>query len=612
MALALWGCATEVAPEQQPAAGGSTSAVHLYGYATLEGLNVPQTRGVADLSKVWTHAMATTNLTVKFLNGSEAYQEFVKEVASEWEKVADVHFHFLDDSAEDAMVRIQFDNGMSSSWSLTGTDHMQVWSDQDQPTMHFARWSRASEAVRRSDVLRAFGQVLGLELEYRHPSFYPEWLVDESGNIDEEYIREYWEIELNEVIPWNELKTMVLDPLESQTQFVQATTAYDPESVMVWPFYEQLANNLPPVEDEMDYNTELSQQDKAFVAMLYGGYKGDVCVEDLVPLISFDFSGRTLDMRLTGTKDLAVVWEGSDMAVNTLYRYEGDGTNGYDFVVNHTYAAAASRRVVVCEVLPHGHGTVPQESTAVGKFDLRSGNLAGNFDFGKEVNRSLTYIRVVGGADFEPQTFAFDGYANLVELYLNQIGESEIVVSNCPNLETLATSTHIYGYSAWGRDDENPVQPYVLGGDEIEQVTQWPDLPETQYSLSGNSEASGLSIVNCPKLSKLSLENTHITTLDLHNLGGLEFVYLSSTAPYIVCGNRGLSMLGKNLYDTVCTLPSRVGQKTGTVYVRYIDGTAYGRLPINEGIYSSIGQFVIANNWQMEIPQGVTLYGGAE
>ena len=36
-----------------------------------------------------------TNSTVKFLNGSAGYQEYVKEVAKEWEKAAGVRFHFV-------------------------------------------------------------------------------------------------------------------------------------------------------------------------------------------------------------------------------------------------------------------------------------------------------------------------------------------------------------------------------------------------------------------------------------------------------------------------------------------------------------------------------------
>lgn len=78
-------------------------------------------------------------------------------------------------------------------WALTGTDHLEVMDKQAEPTVHFAQWRRASDARKRSDVLRAFGQVLGLELEFRHPRFSPGWVtIEGTDQIDEEMIKEYW------------------------------------------------------------------------------------------------------------------------------------------------------------------------------------------------------------------------------------------------------------------------------------------------------------------------------------------------------------------------------------------------------------------------------------
>lgn len=193
---------------------------HFYGAAMLEN-PASTTRGVADQSKIWSKPFAE-KLTVKFLNGLPSFQEYVKETAKEWEKYAGVHFEFLDSNQGDAMVRIAFDYvpGMMSSWALTGTDHMQVFANQTEPTVHFAQWRRASDALKRSDVLRAFGQVLGLELEFRHPDCDPGWITDGNGNIDEASIRAYWEGELANYISWEELKKMVLDPLSDQTFFI--------------------------------------------------------------------------------------------------------------------------------------------------------------------------------------------------------------------------------------------------------------------------------------------------------------------------------------------------------------------------------------------------------
>lgn len=237
--------------------------------AALPDDSSPATRGVANALKVWSRPIAKEQLTVKFLNGTDRYREFVKEVVLEWERCADVKFRFVDDD-QDALIRVGFDyvRGMQSSWALTGTDHAQKFAAQDEATVHFAQWRRASDAAKRSDVLRAFGQVLGLELEFRHPSFYPEWIVDADGNIDEETIRYYWENELAELIAWEELKKVVLEPLSNHAFLISKTESYDPRSVMWWPFYEMIANNIPVVEFDEDYRTELSEQDKAFIEAL--------------------------------------------------------------------------------------------------------------------------------------------------------------------------------------------------------------------------------------------------------------------------------------------------------------------------------------------------------
>ena len=43
----------------------------------------------------------------------------------------------------------------------------------------------------------------GLQLEFRHPKFHPNWITDENGNLDEARIRTYWENELAGYITWD-------------------------------------------------------------------------------------------------------------------------------------------------------------------------------------------------------------------------------------------------------------------------------------------------------------------------------------------------------------------------------------------------------------------------
>ena len=141
--LLFAGCSKDETTSSGQADQTEAFVPHFYGAAMLN-TPAPATRGVANAMKVWSKPMAANNLTVKFLNGSAGYQEYVKEVAKEWEKAAGVRFHFVG-SDKPATVRIGFDYvpGMMSSWSLTGTDHMQVYGQQSEATMHFAQWRRA-------------------------------------------------------------------------------------------------------------------------------------------------------------------------------------------------------------------------------------------------------------------------------------------------------------------------------------------------------------------------------------------------------------------------------------------------------------------------------------
>ena len=87
--------------------------------------------------------------------------------------------------------------------------------------------------------------------------FHPAWITNADGSVNETAIREYWENELANYIAWDELKKIVLDPLEDQAFFIHKTEYYDQWSVMNWPFYEMIARNIPPIEFDEDYITEL-------------------------------------------------------------------------------------------------------------------------------------------------------------------------------------------------------------------------------------------------------------------------------------------------------------------------------------------------------------------
>ncbi len=611
--FALCACSKDNTDSVENPAQRTKPVPHFYGWMTLDD-PAPDTRSVANNWKVWSKPIAKNDLTVKFLNGNDRYQQYVREVAAEWEKYADVKFNFITDD-QPAMIRIGFDyvRGMRSSWALTGTDHMQKYGNQNEATVHFAEWARTSEAVRRSDVLRAFGQVLGLELEFRHPDFEPEWITDADGNIDELTIREYWESELNELISWEELRKVVLEPLSSQAFSISKTETYDPKSVMAWPFLERIIQNIAIVEFPEDYNTELSEMDKAFIGQLYG--KPEVSApEETFPikLISFNSMNKNLKFTVSTSKDLVVYWnykEGTTPAeAETSHIKIPEGAEiPYTVTVEHSYTNFLVHHVVICEMVKE----IPEESSALERFDLVSGAGMSKLNIQPQIpNVKLSYVRVQGGKGFLTQQFNFENNPYLKELYMTQIGDSKVNIDNCENLEVFSTAPYLCKLriekadnqdnknpSAVGAPDRFPIYDLIInrpdiripvevkepdtwdprppfdslainkGGNWIltpadKNAKPWPTDPLQHHSLT----EGGLTISNCPKFNSLCLENTCITTLDFSNWPQLSYLYLSSCVNNIVdCGSNAESV---NLRNAIATLPKKLRETPGQIIIR--------------------------------------------
>lgn len=634
------GCSKDETTDPGQADQTEAFVPHFYGVAMLD-TPAPATRGVANALKVWSKPMASNNLTVKFLNGSTGYQEYVKEVAKEWEKAAGVRFHFVE-SDKAATVRIGFDYvpGMMSSWSLTGTDHMQVYGPQTEATMHFAQWRRAGDAQRRSDVLRAFGQVLGLELEFRHPMFHPAWITNADGSVNETAIREYWENELANYISWDELKKIVLDPLEDQAFFIHKTEYYDQWSVMNWPLYEMIARNIPPIEFDEDYNTELSENDKTFAQSLYGeSFGGDFGTERFFPLIEFEFTGSSTRFTVTTTRNLGVRWDSQVSNDYTAYDLPGNTTSAHTFTIDKTFVETKTRKIVIGEVLDYGQ-TKPDYSYALTKFDFTGANYARAINI-MPLNHALSYVRIIGGSDFTSQVFDFSGNDFIKELYLVRVLDSRVILDNCQNLEKFGTSKYIWKPNEFIFVDSlsttetaasgesgilGPVFPpikdtlIIIDPPLIRYV--WPDYPESFHSLSDSG--GSLTLLNLPELREISLENTYLTSIDFKNLTSLEYLYLSSLGG---CINGGGNPKGQLLFNTLNTLISRTEKTQGQIVLR---GIGYRLQPANEEyeshvvipgrpvipslqyqsivldrlIYNDINQSLAAKNWDIKWESG--------
>ncbi len=307
--------------ENIPNLTNGTNELSLYGVAKPDGQ--PSQQGVAQNNKLW-HPTAT--IDVRFLNGTTQEQELVKTHAREWEEYICVRFNFVESG--DAEVRIAFNwqNNRRLTWSYTGTDCKFV-TDQTLPTVNIANWQSAAKTpeIKKGDVLRIFGQILGLEYEYRHLQFNPMW------SPYEEDVEDYWMSYLRSFVDWDEVKNYVYLPLQANK--VIQTAEYDPASIMVMPIDDDWVTENPDLINATVNNT-LSANDITFIQQLY---PNDTCEEEddaIVTMKIVDEAALKMHLILLGIDtELIIDW--------------GDGTtqnvshpNGYAYVYpvpQHTY-----------------------------------------------------------------------------------------------------------------------------------------------------------------------------------------------------------------------------------------------------------------------------------
>ncbi len=256
--LLLAGCSQNDL-DQDYASGGEnaqSNKIRWYGTKLSEGV---QTRGVADGSKRWNQ---DAGIYIKFINtpADPTIIDRVKQTAAEWEEYAGIKLHFVQQDKK-ADVRIAFDwnNNDWLTWSYTGNDAKLVI-DQSQPTAVFGGIEYLDDTEFKGDVLRLFGQILGLEYEQRHQ----EWSKNGYWK-DVSQLQAYWEDQFEGYsMNWSQIRQYVFEPLtEATANQLLETKEIDELSVMAWPYYNRKQTT------KLLANYELSEGDKAFIARLY-------------------------------------------------------------------------------------------------------------------------------------------------------------------------------------------------------------------------------------------------------------------------------------------------------------------------------------------------------
>lgn len=205
-------------------------------------------RGAAPSETRWpsdTHA-----LRVGFLNGSPVLQSRILEVMQEWSRYCRIHFIRVE-APRYAEIRIHCGGG-NGSWSYIGTSCLAI--QNPSPTVNFG-WMNddSQEDDLRRVVLHETGHVLGLIHEHQNPAAGIPW------NIEAVYA--YYKKPPNS---WNK-ETVDTNILETYDQNSTNYSAFDPESIMLYPIPKELTTG----GFEVGWNLELSAMDKQFIGKVY-------------------------------------------------------------------------------------------------------------------------------------------------------------------------------------------------------------------------------------------------------------------------------------------------------------------------------------------------------
>lgn len=176
--------------------------------------------------------------------------ERVRPYFLRWTQYANIHFEFVLER-EAAEIRVGFAEGMGS-WSYMGTDALTI--PKNEHTMNFGWLTPGeSETEFRRVVLHEAGHALGAIHEHQNPSGGIPW--------DRETVIRYYSGPPNNWSLEDIEHNIFYRYSESQTNF----TRFDPHSIMAYP----VPNEFTIGDFHVPFNTDLSEQDEAFMAWCY-------------------------------------------------------------------------------------------------------------------------------------------------------------------------------------------------------------------------------------------------------------------------------------------------------------------------------------------------------
>jgi serralysin len=212
-------------------------------------VGVVNAASTAHRSYLW--ASGTTNVSVRFIGGSEILQKRIAEVVTGfdgWNYASAIQFVF--DNSASAKIRISFTPG--NCWSHLG--NYGEFLPQEYPTMNYGWFTDdMSDKILRSATLHEFGHALAFEHEHQHPKANIPWDVEE---VYEYYGERGWSRDMVDAV--------VLRKLDES---VNTSDEYDRYSIMHYHIVPRLVTDKTFVAGTTSF---LSEKDRRLARRLYG------------------------------------------------------------------------------------------------------------------------------------------------------------------------------------------------------------------------------------------------------------------------------------------------------------------------------------------------------